>query len=312
MYTSGIVLRHCTGLLLAVCTATLATACGRAVAPENPAPRADVIITTADSSYWVTSDAKGIRIRAAALLIAKIDGRYQEIYVADDDRSYLDAVFVGQRLYRRDLLSGDSTVLFADSVVPRLATAYAKRHPTAAPLGPDEEALEHPSITATADLEVLDIISDATGTYLHLEYHTDQTRGDGRGEGSTQNAVRDAVLDATTGREVPRDQWPIAFRDTTAATERPRFENAGVTLATRPADSPDRAILSLRDASGREFPVGSITAPVQHVLWLDITVGAEVRKALRKAFNDAALYSDDARVAAAPARPRARSPKLSL
>jgi hypothetical protein len=298
--------------LFAAGLALASTGCGRAVTPENPAPRADVIITTADSSYWITSDAKGIRMRAAALLIAKIDGRYQEIYVADDDHSYLDAVFVGQRLYRRDLLSGDSTVLFADSVVPRLAAAYAKRHPTAALLGPDEEALEHPSITATADLEVLDIVSDTTGTFLHLEYHTDQTRGDGRGEGSTQNAVRDAVLDAKTGRELPRDRWPLAFRDTTAAKERPRFENAGVTIATRPSDTPERAILSLRDATGREFAVGSITAPVQHVLWLDLTVGAAVRKALRKAFNDAAMYADDARVASLPASARARPPKLSL
>jgi hypothetical protein len=36
-----------------------------------------------------------------------VDGRFYELNVTDDDRSYGDAVLVGQRVYRRDLENDD-------------------------------------------------------------------------------------------------------------------------------------------------------------------------------------------------------------
>jgi hypothetical protein len=63
------------------------------------------------------------------LVLAKYDGRFYEVYAADDDFSYSDALLLGERVYRRDLLSGDSVLVFSDTTVPRFATAYARTHP---------------------------------------------------------------------------------------------------------------------------------------------------------------------------------------
>ena len=124
------------GIVLLVFAAS--AACGgrgRAAA----VPHADLIVATADSSYWITSGPQGLRVRGVPLLLARVDGRFREIYVADDDRSYFDAVLVGQRLWSRDLVRGDSLELFADTLVPRFADSYAKAHPDDTPLAKDDE-----------------------------------------------------------------------------------------------------------------------------------------------------------------------------
>ena len=74
----------------------------------------------------------------APLTLANVDGRFYELYVADDDRSYFDALLVGQRIYRRDLVSGDSVEVFVDDRVAEVARDFAKAHPEERPLAPHE------------------------------------------------------------------------------------------------------------------------------------------------------------------------------
>lgn len=104
-----------------------------------PAPRTEFIVVASDSVFWVRSEAEGIRVRGAPMLLAQLDGRFHELYVTDDDRSYYDATFLGQSLYVRDLISGDSTLLLADTVMPALAEAYGRAHPEERPLTIEEE-----------------------------------------------------------------------------------------------------------------------------------------------------------------------------
>ena len=175
--------------------ALLAAACGGGKPPA--APTADLIVATADSSYWVTSGAHGVRTRGVPMLLARIDGRFREIYAADDDRSYFDAVLVGQRLWSRDLVRGDSVELFADTLVPRFAKSYAKAHPDDTPLAKDDDTAAHPRITVTADLEVIGV----HGPYISYEYRTDM---DVTGErtNTDRHTARRAVLDVRTGKQV--------------------------------------------------------------------------------------------------------------
>src|SRR5689334_14482050 len=77
-------------------------------------PAADFVLAAGDSSFWVTSDHGTVRMRGAPLELARVDGRFYELYVEDDDRSFEDAVLVGQRVYRRDLISGDSLLVYED------------------------------------------------------------------------------------------------------------------------------------------------------------------------------------------------------
>ena len=150
-------------------------------------------MANADSTFWVTSDARGIRIRGAPLVLARTEGRFHELYVADDDRSYYDAVFVGQRLFRRDLISGDSTLLLSDGEVAGMAERFAREHPEERPLASEEDGAEHPRTSAMAELRVLAV----HGPYASYEHLTDiDIRG-----GSSRHAAHGGVIDLRTGEE---------------------------------------------------------------------------------------------------------------
>ena len=389
MYINGNVTRDCTPARQIVRTAlalgagglvALASACAL---PRAKAPAVDFLVTTADSAYWVTSDGQSLRMRGVPMVLARIDGRFKELYVADDDHSYRDAVFLGQRMYARDLVRGDSVQLFADTLVPRLAAAYAKAHPGERPLDPDEETNPHPPSSVTAEIEILDV----HGPYISFEYRTDIDVNHGDRLIDAHRARR-GVLDARTGTAVSlsllfgsaaadsavaemRTQWTttrdslLGLPDERAARAQRALESfafdptsftivadarkpsvifavpgetrggsggalklrarpiaaapwwnaileelpAGAesllqwvhgssTLFARPSEDGERSRLVVRDAMRRDWPVGIVTGAIQHVIWLDASVDADARKALRKAFNEASGYSEETRVAA--------------
>jgi hypothetical protein len=132
-------------------------------------PTAEFLVAAGDSTYWVRTTPTGVRRRGSSMMLARFGGDFYEVYTADEDRSFYDALFVGQRVYRRDLVSGDSALVYRDTVVPGAERRWASIHPGDAPLQPDEDASEHPVASASADIELLDI-HDA---YLSLEHHTD-------------------------------------------------------------------------------------------------------------------------------------------
>ena len=366
-------------------------ACGARSAP-SAVPHADLIVATADSSYWVTSGPQWLRVRGVPMLVARVDGRFREIYVADDDRSYFDAVMVGQRLWSRDLVRGDSVELFADTLVPRFANRYTKAHPDEAPLARDEEAADHPRARVTADLEVLGV----HGPYVSYEYRTDMDVTGGR-DAADRHTARRGVLDARTGkavtvaalfgsqaaakiegdasaewrlardslltlrdrrsrraqrtietfafdptsftigssegrprvvyavpgeiargsltaieleaREVPAPAWWNALRDElpSGPDSLLTWTHGAMELRAALSEDGDVARLTLRDSTRRDWRVAAVTAPVWRVIWLDAGVSADDRKALKRAFNDASMYSDDSRIAMAPRRTRPRT-----
>lgn len=161
-------------------------------APRRPAPRAELLLEAGDSTFWVRSGPEGIRLRGSPVLLARFDGRFQELYLADDDHSFYDAVFVGQRLWRRDLITGDSVVVLGDSLVDAAARRWARRHPGAELLAPDEEESDDPASVATGEIEVLDVF----GPWATIEHSVDI---DVEGEGHV-HARRRAVVDLRSGR----------------------------------------------------------------------------------------------------------------
>jgi hypothetical protein len=73
------------------------TSCGgEKSATPSAVPHADFIVATADSTYWITSVPQGLRVRGVPMLLARVDGRFREIYVADDDRSFYNAALVAR------------------------------------------------------------------------------------------------------------------------------------------------------------------------------------------------------------------------
>ena len=135
-----------------------------------------------------------MRVRGTPMVLARLDGRFRELYVIDDDHSFENALFVGQRLFQRDILSNDSSEVFRDSLIPALAQRFARANPDARPLDPDEDPGEEPSITATAEVSVIGV----HGPYLSLEYHVDTT-GD---SDDVWHMTRHLVVDLRTGKRV--------------------------------------------------------------------------------------------------------------
>ena len=147
----------------------LGVGCRNQPRATTSAPSTDFLVTAGDSAFWVSTVDGRLRIRRAALTLAYVDGRFYELYVADDDRSYYDALLIGQRIYRRDLVSGDSVQVFDDKRVTNIARQYAAEHPDERRLGDDEDGSDDPHTVATSDIELLDVL----GPMLSYEHHTD-------------------------------------------------------------------------------------------------------------------------------------------
>jgi hypothetical protein len=149
-------------------------------------------LSAGDSSFWVTSAAGKLRLRGAPLELARVGGRFYELYVTDDDRSFGDAILVGQRVYRRDLITGDSLLVYQDTVVPRLARLYQRLHPDDEPLRPNDEPNSDPLWTATSTLD----LGEVAGPFVSYTLHTDVERDDA----PLWHTSRRGVLDIRTGR----------------------------------------------------------------------------------------------------------------
>ena len=181
------------GILAALSVIALVLAgCTRHEADK--APRAEFLLSSGDSTYWIENPGTGIKLRGSPMVIAKVENRFVELYVVDEDRSYENALFVGQRLFQRDLITGDSIEIFRDTLVPRLAEAYERRNPEARRLEPDEDPQDEPAISASAEVSVLAV----HGPFLSLEHHID-TAGTGD---DGWHMTRHMVLDLRTGKQI--------------------------------------------------------------------------------------------------------------
>lgn len=176
-------------LLLAI--ALLGAAACERVEPPAPAPPAEFLVAAGDSVFWIRSEADGIRVRGAPMVVALVGGRLAELYVTDEDHSFYDAVYVGQRLFKRDLINGDSVQLFADTLMRVLARNYASANPDEQPLAEEEVGSEDPRIVGSAEILVLDVL----GPWASYEYRTDV---DIVGRPSA-HGLRRGVLDLRTG-----------------------------------------------------------------------------------------------------------------
>ncbi len=164
--------------------------------PRPAPPRAvDFLLVSGDSTYWVTSGPGGLAFRGSPLILARYGGRFHELYVADDDNSYQDALLIGQLVFSRDLITDDSTPVFADTLIGRITRDYAAAHPDLDPLDPDQPVNDDPSLTATSEVTLL----DEHGPYLSIAYHADTRRSPRPSFHTTWRAV----IDLRDGRTVP-------------------------------------------------------------------------------------------------------------
>jgi hypothetical protein len=171
-----------------------AASCAGSRAPRTLSPPpVEFLISTPDSTYWVATSGGSMHVRGVPLLLARYNDRFYEIYATDDDHSYDNAQLVGARLYRRDLLTGDSTAVFTDTAVARVAGIYARTHPGERPLNPEEDGETNPQTSATADIDILEVF----GPFLSYEYRVDIELP----SRAPWHSIRRGVLDLRTGKQ---------------------------------------------------------------------------------------------------------------
>jgi hypothetical protein len=146
----------------------LLAACRRT---QRTPPAGEFLVLAGDSTFWVHTGAEGIRSRGSPLHLVRYRGRFYEVYITDDDHSFADALIIGQQMYRRDLVSDDSALVFDDTTITGIARWYGRTHPSDHPLEEDEEPAAEPHVSAQSELNTI----AQHGPYLSYEYKADLT-----------------------------------------------------------------------------------------------------------------------------------------
>lgn len=270
-------------------TAVALVLSGACALPPPPPPTAEFLIAGGDQTFWVRSDNSGLRIRGSPLILARAGGRYYEVFVGEIDRSFPRALFSGERVFRRDLATGDSAVIYDDTVVVRMADDYRRRHPQAPMLGPDDDPEDNIDVSAVGETDILNVL----GPYVAIEHRLAIERADEHPQDDTTRAV----IDLRSGKPVELDS---ILRDTTvreAAGEgglsARRWRHDGYDVVSRYDSARKANALAMRDRRGREWKLGMVASSYVQVFWLDKpAVDARTRHALARAFNDATTYGE--------------------
>ena len=262
---------------------------GGCALPPPPPPDAEFLVSAGDQTYWVRSDNSGLRIRGSPLILARTGGRYYEIFVSEIDRSFPKALFSGERVFRRELATGDSTVIYDDTTIVQMSDAYHQQHPRARLLGPDDDPDDDVDVSAVGETDVLNVL----GPYVALEHRMSIERADDTGGDDTTRAV----IDLRNGKAVAFDRM---LRDTTVQEAvgegglvNRRWRHDGYDVVSHYDSAHKANTLALRDHRGREWRLGLIGSTYVQIFWLDRPrVDSKTRHALSRAFNDATTYGE--------------------
>src|ERR1700693_4619557 len=275
--------------LLFLVPLSVALLLGGCTLPPPPPPTAEFLVSAGDQTYWVRSDNSGLRIRGSPLILARTGGRYYEIFVSEIDRSFPKALFSGERVFRRELATGDSAVIYEDTTIVRMSDAYHLQHPRAQLLRPEDDPDDDVDISAVGETDVLNVL----GPYVALEHRVSIERADDSGDDDTTRAV----IDLRNGKAVAFDRM---LRDTTVQEPggggglvNRRWRHDGYDVVSHYDSAHKANTLALRDHRGREWKLGLIGSTYVQIFWLDRPkVDPQTRHALSRAFNDATTYRE--------------------
>ena len=255
--------------------------------PAPEPPDAEFLVADASTTYWVKSNRRGISARTSPLILTHADNRFYEVYVGEVTRSYEDAIFIREPIYRRDLLSGASRLLFEDSRISAWEKSYLRGNPDARLLDPDEDSFEDVSVAATGESEILAV----AGPYLLFDRWATLEREDFQEADSARGAI-----DIRSGQAIP---LTAIVRDsvTVGAGAEPderglRWRHGGYDVLARWDEKRNETAIILKNPRGHEWPLGYVDSRMPRIFWLDEPeVDKRLRAALVTAFEEA--RSDD-------------------
>jgi hypothetical protein len=274
--------------------------------PEPRPPAGEFLVADGSSTYWVTSGPAGIHARVSPLILTRSRGRYYEVFVGESTRSYTDAIFSAEPIYRRDLMTGDTTILWQDPKINAWENVYLAHNPSAQLLDPDDDNDDAVSLSATGESEILGVV----GQYV-LYTHRSMIQN---AEIERADTAR-GIIDVGTARDVPLS---VLARDTSSIVGggvrekgATRWRHRGYEVIAR--FDPDRAQteMILKDARRHVWRLGWVNSPVPRIFWLDEPrIDSRVRTAIAQAFEGAMSDEDLSQLASRASVNRASPIKL--
>jgi hypothetical protein len=272
-----------------------------------PAPRppaAEFLVADGGSTYWVTSGASGIHARVSPLILTRAGGRYYEVFVAEQTRSYQDAVFSAEPIYRRDLVTGDTTLLWEDSKISAWEKVYLARNPSAQLMDPgddgDDDAV---ALTATGEADIVGVV----GPYV-LYSHRSMIESSEMEQADTARGILDVGRAKAVGVSTLVSDTASISGGGVREGEFMRWGHAGYDVLSRFDSTRRQSEMMVRDARKRVWKLGYVNSRLPRIFWLDEPrVDARVRPALVQAFEGALSDEEMSQLVAAPRLERRRS-----
>ncbi len=265
--------------------------------PQPGPPSAEFLVADGGSTYWVTSGTAGIHARVSPLILTRAGGRYYEVFVSETTRSYKDAVFSAEPIYRRDLVSGDTTLLWEDSKISAWEKVYLSRNPSAQLLDPDDDSDDAAvALSATGEADIVGVV----GPYV-LYSHRSTIESPEMEQGDTARGILDVGLAKSVGvASLVSDSASISgggIRE----RELTRWRHAGYDVLSRYDSTRRQSEMMLRDSRRRVWKLGYVNSRVPRIFWLDEPRGdARVRPALVQAFESALSDQEMSQLVAGP------------
>jgi len=252
-------------------------------APEPPV--AEFLVADGSATYWVQSGPRGITARISPLILTTANDRFYQVYVGESARSYSDAVFITEPLFRRDLVTGDSTLLLEDSVVGKWEKHYLALSPGARLLDPDDAEEAEVDFAASSESDILGVI----GPYVLYHQRATVERADYSKTDSSRGAIDIRSGKVVALSAVVRDSSLLGAGGTREKNG-VRWRHAGYEVVARFDTARAETRVVLLNSRGREWSLGYVDSRLPRIFWLDQhRADSRLRIALSEAFDDALL-----------------------
>ncbi|MDO8502652.1 MAG: hypothetical protein Q7S20_12495 [Gemmatimonadaceae bacterium] len=279
---------------------------GCSLPAPNP-PAAEFLVADAASTYWVRSGPRGISARNSPLILTSAGDRFYEVYVDEVTRSYEDAVFTGEPIYSRELLSGRKRLLYEDARVGAWEKAYLTRNPDARLLDPDEDGSEDVSVAATGESAILAV----AGPYVLYDRRVTLERDDFQQSDSSSGAIDVRSGESVSLASLVRDT-AILGAGGVREGDAVRWRHGGYDVVARWDGDRSETDVVLRDLRGHEWPLGQVSSRLPRIFWLDVPrVDPKLRTALATAFEDARTDDVETQLVRHRGGSREHSPRLT-